>query len=129
MVSNIPRVFTIGTRAPHCIVEKESFEYYFNSIEFTFVGRLRKLSYQPTRVLGCLPFDTKIWLGCQKHIGKHFTRFSQNFHIHIRSVSKNGTNLCGASLEARRNGEKQHSILFVPTEMNNMLHYFCMSFK
>ena len=73
-------------------------------------------------ILGCLPFDREIRLGCRKHNGKRFTSLPQNCHIRYGLNPKKGAYLCSVSLEPRRNREilvngKQHSVWFVPTRM------------
>ena len=56
-------------------------------------------------ILGCLPFDREIRLGCSKHNGKRFTSLPQNCHIRYGLNPKKGAYLCSVSLEPRRNRE------------------------
>ena len=68
---------------------------------------------------GCLPFERKIRLGCQKHNGRRFTGLPQNCHIRYGLNSKKGR-ICEAWVWSREGTEKlvngmQHSVWFVPT--------------
>ena len=42
------------------------------------------------RVVGCLPFDRKIRLECEKHNGKRFTNLQQKCHIRYGLNPKKG---------------------------------------
>ena len=75
---------------------------------------------------GCLPFDTKIWLGSRKHNGKRFTSLPQNCHIQLRFESKRGANESGT--EKLVNG-KQHSVWSVPTGMNGLSQNVLLNFR
>ena len=73
---------------------------------------------------GCLPFDRKIRLGCQKHNGKQFTSWPQNCHIRYGLNPKKGR-ICVVWVWNREGTEKlvsgeQHSNWFVPTGINRL---------
>ena len=55
------------------------------------------------RDLGCLPFDRKIRLGCQKH--NRFTSLPQNCHIHY-GLNLNKGQICVARVSNREGTEK-----------------------
>ena len=84
-------------------------------------------------ILGCLPFDREVRLGCRKHNGKRFTSLPQNCHIRYGLKGR----ICVALVWNREGTEKlvngkQHSVWFVPTRMTglpqNVLFHFRWEF-